>query len=166
MAKSKKIISMVLALALILTSVFVGGVSVTAASLDDLYLTVNNYDNLPEGVEFSTVQYSGHNATNVVVNGSPEMEDASSIRHFSAWAVWVDNLPSELGTGKALRFNAADSGSRSNIYQSIARIYRSESAAANHFKPEAGKTYEVTLKYYAAATPSQEIQLQLRHQSL
>lgn len=162
MAKSKKIISMVLAFALILTSVFIGGVSVSAASLDDLYLTVNNYDNLPEGVEFSTVDYAGHNATNVVVNGSPEMEDASSIRHFSAWAVWVDKLPSELGSGNALHFTGAGNAARDNIYQTIARIYKSDSAAANHFKPVAGKTYEVKLRYFVAKTPNKELELQLR----
>lgn len=162
MVKSKKIISMVLAFALILTSVFVGGVSVTAASLDDLYLTVNNYDNLPEGVEFSTVDYAGYNATNVVVNGSPEMEDASSIRHFSAWAVWVDKLPSELGSGNALHFTGAGNAARDNIYQTIARIYKSDSAAANHFRPVANKTYEVKLRYFVAKTPNKELELQLR----
>ena len=162
MAKSKKIISMVLAFALILTSVFVGGVSVTAVSLDDLYLTVNNYDNLPEGVEFSTVQYAGHNATNVVVNGSPEMEDANNIRHFSARAVWVDKLPSELGSGNALHFTGAGNAARDNIYQTIARIYKSDSAAANHFKPVANKTYEVKLRYFVAKTPNKELELQLR----
>ena len=41
MAKYKKLVSIVLATALLLTSVFVGGISVSA-NLDDLYSTVND----------------------------------------------------------------------------------------------------------------------------
>ncbi|MBQ1187081.1 MAG: metallophosphoesterase [Clostridia bacterium] len=161
MAKYKKLVSIVLATALLLTSVFVGGISVSA-NLDDLYSTVNDYDNLPEGVEFNTVEYADRPATNVVINGSPEMEDSSSIRHFSARSAWVDTLPADIGSGKALHFKAADSGDRSNIYQTIARIYRSESATVGHFKPTAGKTYEVKLKYFVAEAPSKEIEIQIR----
>ncbi len=162
MAKFKKILSIALTMALLLSTVFVGNVT-ASADLDSLYSTVNDYDNLPEGIEFSTVTYSDAPATNVLINGSPEMEDASNIRHFSAWGTWVDDLPADLGSGKALHFTQAKSGDRNNIWQAIARIYKSDSETIAHFRPAAGKTYEVKLKYYVAQTPDKEIQLQIRN---
>ena len=161
MVKTKKIISVVLTLALMLSCVFVGGIT-ASADLESLLSTVNDYDNLPEGIAFNSVTYSDAPATNVLIGGSPEMEDASSIRHFSAWGTSVEALPSELGEGNALHFTQAKSGEKSNVWQAIARIYKSDSSTIAHFKPEAGKTYEVKLKYYVAQTPDKEIQLQVR----
>ncbi len=161
MAKTKKLISIVLAVALMLTSVFVGGIT-AAANLDGLYLTVNNYDNVPEGYEFSEVAADNYAATNLVINGSPEMEDSTNLRHFSAYGTVVASLPTELGTGNAVHFTNASSGAKSDPYQAIARIYKDNHSSLGHFAPTAGTTYEVKLKYFAQQTPSKEIQLQLR----
>ena len=116
MAKSKKILSIALTLALLLSSVFVGGLT-ASASLDDLYITVNNYDDIPDGIEFSEVTADKYAATNLVIGGSPEMEDANNLRHFSAYGSVVSSLPTELGTGNAVHFTSAGSGDKSDPYQ-------------------------------------------------
>ena len=148
---------MVLTFALILTSVFVGGITANAG-LDDLYLTVNNYDNLPAGVEFAEVTADSHAATSLLIDGEYEVEPPSGVRHFSAYGTVVKALPSELGTGNAVHFTNAGSGAKSDPYQAIVRLYKDNSSTLAHFAPTAGKTYEVKLRYYVAKAPNKEIQ--------
>ncbi len=151
MFKLRKLISVVLALALIATSLFVGAVTASAASL---FSTVNTYDD--ENTSYRTAISGGETCSYITVDG---VEDDWYC--FSTWNASVEKDTTKTGSEQnAVQFVKAAKLDYS--WPAAVRIYDSNSASVPHYKAKANTTYEITLRYYAAATPDKQVNIQVR----
>lgn len=161
MTKFKKSLSILLSLAIIISCVFVGGLTVSADV--DLASTVNSYDDA--NVEFvyaGTDVYDAQGCTYLSVNGQPQLQSGNAkYRYLSIWNANVQNLADAgiEGDGNALRFQKASGFTDS--WLSRAAIY--DNSNFGRFYATKGTTYKITLKYYVAKTPSQTVALSVRN---
>lgn len=170
MIKSKKLISILLSLALLVSSIFVAG-AVTSVDLDSLDSITNTYDEADRGITFKNYSaeeesFTGNIATSVLVDGEEVMYSSTKPLFFAAWGAQVQPVTEEMGTeqGNAVRFTEAVSypTSGDTSYYSVVRVYEDTNSKLVHYAPNANTTYEVKLKYYVSTAPSKEILLQVR----
>ncbi len=163
MRKFKRTLSLLISLALIVSSLFIGGMTVSSAF--DLATTVNTYDDA--NVEFvyaGSDVYDAQGCTYLSVNGEPQLQSGNAkYRYLSIWNANVQNLANAgiQGEGNALRFQKASGFTDS--WLSRAGIYDNSTQDFNRFYATKGKTYKITLKYYVANTPSQTVALSVRN---
>lgn len=161
MKKFKKSLSILLSLAMIVSSVFMGGLSVSADL--ELASTINTYDDA--NVEFvyaGADVYDAQGCTYLSVNGQPQLQSGNAkYKYLSIWNANVQN-PADagiVGDGNALRFQKASGFTDS--WLSRAGIY--DNGDFSRFYATKGTTYKITLKYYVAETPSQTVALSVRN---
>ncbi len=160
MVKYKKLLSILLAFALLLTSVFVGGIVAQAADLDSLFSTTNTYDH--DGIEFKTNSYDGHPASSVVVKGEEVMASSTKPLYFSAYGVSVESVPNELGADRGNALHFIDARSPSVYYYAKARIYKDDTEKLAQYKPNANTTYEIKFKYNVVGMTVSSFKFQVR----
>ena len=88
----KKSLSLILALALLVSSVFVGGVFTASAAETELFYAINTYDD--EGAEFLYAGkeiYDCSGASYITINGEATYENNGQLRLFSIWNTYVEN---------------------------------------------------------------------------
>ena len=167
MRNLKKSLSLILALALLVSSVFVGGITATAAT--ELFTTTMTFDE--EGYTFTNTGNKSYEATNI--------SNGTSTGGLSSWRAYVGdpdgttdpdgpdlsyfesvttNIPDS--HGNALRFVKA-AGFTGSYLPRVA-VYQSESASLSDWQPTRGKTYQLSLRYFANATPSTPVVLSVR----
>jgi len=153
MRNFKKILSVILSFAMLLSCVFVGSVY-TAAESTVLTKIVNTYDD--EGVEFTSfVGESNERFSSRVVNG---VEDS---HHFAVWNASIEKESTYNDAEQnSVRFVKAEGYSYS--WPSAVKIYNNNATDYAQFMPKANTTYSLKLRYYVAQTPSQTLVLQLR----
>ena len=154
MIKFKKLLSLVLSVALLATSVFVGGMVVSAETV--LYTTTNTYDEVSETVTLTPTTYSGEPAIQAV----GEADDWWY--YFGSHGATITQSPLDDEQNNVVVFDRAQY--LTHLYPAAVRIYKQDSDFA-HFKPNANTTYEISLKYYVGKTPSKQVNLQLRQTS-
>ena len=161
MRKIKKSLSILLSLAIIVSSIFVGGLNVLAVT--DLASTVNTYDDA--NVEFvyaGTDVYDAQGCTYLSVNGQPQLQSGNAkYRYLSIWNANVQDPADSgiVGDGKALRFQKASGFTDS--WLSRASIYNNNDYS--RFYATKGTTYKITLKYYVSKAPTQTVALSVRN---
>lgn len=158
MAQYKKIISMVLAFALLLTSVFVGGITANA-SLDSLVSVKNTYDD--EAMSGGLLQLisgkyqNNEDGTKVYNRTNTESDFAETgAPYISVNGAKIDQ---ESDGNKAVHFTLA----KPSIWLPVVRVYKPDSANLTHFRAEANKTYEIRFRYKVDTAPAATLQLRL-----
>ena len=151
MFKSRKLISLVLALALITSSLFVGSVTAMA---DTLFTTVNTYDE--ENTSYRTATSGGESCSYLTVDG---VED--DWYRFATWGASVEKDTTKTGTEQnAVQFVKA---AKLNYgWPAAVRIYDNNSGSVPHYKAKSNTTYQISLRYYAAAAPDKQVNIQVR----
>lgn len=147
MRNLKKSLSIILALALLVSSVFVGGLTATAAT--ELYTTINTYDD-----EVTTKLVS------TVYDKQPAIQADSDYYYFGFYGADVKQNPLSDEADNVVYFDRSK-----GIYHSFpaaVRVYKENTNNFAQLTLSANKTYEVRLKYYSASTPSVPAILQLR----
>lgn len=154
MIKFKKLLSLVLSVALLATSVFVGGMVVSAETV--LYTTTNTYDEVSETVTLTPTTYNGEPAIQAVGQADDWWY------YFGSYGATITQSPLDDEQNNVVVFDRAQY--LTSLYPAAVRIYKQDSDFA-HFKPNANTTYEISLKYYVGKTPSKQVNLQLRQTS-
>lgn len=146
MSKFRKTLSLFLSLALLMSSVFVGGV--VASAQTSLYTTVNTYD------ETSVT-------LNPVTNDNqPAIQAGSSTPFFGSYGATVVDSPLNANDGKVVLFDRVKAPE--DKWPAAVRIYEQGNDYA-HFMPKTSTTYEVTVKYYVKTAPgNSNINIQVR----
>ena len=156
----KKLISVFLSLAMLISSVFITGIVAQAADLDSLFGTTNTYDH--DRIEFKTNSYDGHPASSVVVNGEEVMASSTKPLYFSAYGVSVEAVPNELGADRGNALHFIDARSPSVYYYAKARIYKDDTEKLTQYKPNADTTYEIKFKYNVVGMTVSSFKFQVR----
>lgn len=145
MAKSKKLLSVLLSVALLISSIFVGGV-VSANTGLNLYTTTNTYDD--EGVKFINTNISGNLGTYV--------NSETDNNNFAVYNTQIEHFDDTYGN--AAHFTKAEPENR---WRALVRIYKQGETNLTQFKPKAKTTYELKLKYNVTSKPSSAVTLQI-----
>ncbi len=156
----KKLISVFLSLAMLISSVLITGIVAQAADLDSLFGTTNTYDH--DGIVFKTNSYDGHPASSVVVNGEEVMASSTKPLYFSAYGVSVEAVPNELGADRGNALHFIDARSPSVYYYAKARIYEDDTEKLTQYKPNANTTYEIKFKYNVVGMTVSSFKFQVR----
>ena len=138
---TKRLLGYILSLAIVITSMFIGGAVSTSAEGLVLYQTVNTYDDAGES-------FTNADNTGTLVNGS------HLISIFNAQVTATNSTQ-----GNALKFTKAEP--QGDQWRSAALIYDAGTTNLNCSKMKANTTYEISLKYKVTATPSAAVTLQL-----
>lgn len=151
--KGKKLISVTLAFVMLLTSIFVGGITATA-EIGNLTRIVNTFDD--EGVEYnSLIGESNEWVSERYVNG------VKDDYYFAVWNTSVEKDITYNGTEQnAVKFVKAEGYTYS--WPAAVKIYDNNTDNFAQFKPKANTTYSIKLRYYVAQTPNRTLVLQLR----
>lgn len=162
MRNLKKSLSLILALALLVSSVFVGGITATAAN--ELASTTNTYDD-PEGYGLEAGTYDNQpvilSGNSVTDNGDgTTTTNYETYYYFGAYGATVAQDPLNTEADKAVYFDRAKA--QSNAWPAYTRIYNGGTANYSAFKAKANTTYEISLYYYSASTPAAPVNLQVR----
>ncbi|MBQ5911133.1 MAG: metallophosphoesterase [Clostridia bacterium] len=154
MRNLKKSLSLVLALALIISSVFVGGVNVSAAL--DLYTTINTYDDESDITLEST--YSDTLQCPII-----NANDSWVYESFGSYGTSVVQDPLSSEPNQVVSFGHVKS--KTNSWPGAVRIYtqgtETTKTTFSLFKPKANTTYEYEFRYYVKAT-NVGVDLQIR----
>ncbi len=156
MRNLKKSLSLILALALLVSSVFVGGLTASAAELT-LDSTTNTYDD-PEGYGLTAGTYD--NQPVILAGTSADSATVETYYYFGAYGATVAQDPLNDDTDTAVVFDRAKA--QTNAWPAYTRIYKGGTAKYETFKAKANTTYEISLYYYSAATPAGQVNLQVR----
>ena len=149
MKKYRKPISIVLSLALVMGSLFIGSISTLASSTT----TVNTYDD--ENTSYRTEVMGNENNSFLTVNGVEE-----SWYRFAAWSTSVEKDTTKTGIEQnAVHFVKA--AKYNYQWPAAVKIYNNDEALS-HFKATPDTTYEIRLSYYVDTKPSIPINLQVR----
>ncbi len=146
MTKSKKFFSVFLSVAILISSIFVGGV-VSANTGLNLYTTTNTYDDA--GVSFINTSISGNPGTYV----NSETKD----NNFAVYNTQIEHFDDT--HGNAAHFTKAEP--QNGDWRALVRIYKQGETNLTQFKPKAATTYELKLKYNVTSKPSSAITLQI-----
>lgn len=152
MSKSKRILSVLLAFAVLASSIFVGGLIVSAETVK----IVNNYD---DGLFYETVLND-----NQLLTRHKFSEDAAFSSNYDALAAWnaeVNSCAVDETAGYAAHFVAAKN--YNSRWPAAVKLYDNDKKG--EFWAAANTTYEIKLKYYAATTPNIQVNLQVRQRS-
>lgn len=150
MNRLNKFLSMLLLSALLLCSIFTSPVIAEAKTV----MITNNFDD--EGLYFETRNDSQDLTVHKI--GS----DGSFVDNWYALAAWTSTISEctvDESAGNAAHFVRAKG--YDNLWPAAVKIYDLSKNNAI-FYAEANKTYEIKLRYYAAATPDRQVNLQLR----
>ncbi len=154
MLKFRKLTSLVLALALLVSSLFVGSVSALA---DELFTTVNTYDDV--NTSYRTDVSGNLTCSYLAVNG---VED--DWYRFATWGTSVEKESTKTGTEQnAVQFVNAEKLGYS--WPAAVKIYDSNSDSVPHYKAKANTTYQIKLRYYVVTAPDKQVNLQVRQTS-
>lgn len=159
MSKFKRLISVFLSLALLASSMFVGGIVASAA---DLFETTNNYDDA--NVYYSTVlPEEGSSAQIKTLRKIGEDSEFSGA--IADWSATVDPCAVDSSAGYAVHFQAAKGFT--NRWPAAALIYNSnDTASYGYYCATANTTYEIRLKYYVAAVPDKQVNLRISQRDI
>ena len=152
MSKSKRILSVLLAFAVLASSIFVGGLIVSAETVK----IVNNYD---DGLFYETVLND-----NQLLTRHKFSEDAAFSSNYDALAAWnaeVNSCAVDETAGYAAHFVVAKN--YNSRWPAAVKLYDNDKKG--EFWAAANTTYEIKLKYYAATTPNIQVNLQVRQRS-
>ncbi len=156
MRNLKKSLSLVLALALLVSSVFVGGLTASAAEVT-LDSTTNTYDD-PEGYGLTAGTYD--NQPVILAGKSEDPANVETYYYFGAYGATVAQDPLNDESDLAVVFDRAKA--QTNAWPAYTRIYKGGTAKYDGFKAKANTTYEISLYYYSASIPSAQVNLQVR----
>ena len=156
MRNLKKSLSIILALALLVSSVFVGGISASAAELT-LDSTTNTYDD-PEGYGLTAGTYD--NQPVILAGKSEDPANVETYYYFGAYGATVAQDPLNDKSDLAVVFDRAKA--QANAWPAYTRIYNGGTANYSAFKAKANTTYEISLYYYSASVPAGQVNLQVR----
>ena len=145
MRNLKKTLSLVLALALLVSSVFVGGITASAAL--DLYTTINTYDDESditlENVYSDTLQAP-------IINAN----DSWVYESFGSYGTSVVQDPLSSDANNVVHLGHIKS--KTNSWPGAVRIYKQGTADAKTtfapFAPKTSTTYEYEFRYYVKST--------------
>ncbi|MBP3390277.1 MAG: metallophosphoesterase [Clostridia bacterium] len=157
MRNLKKSLSLILALALVISSVFVGGITASAAELT-LDSTINTYDD-PEGYGLTAGTYDNQ----PVILSHKSADDPTLVEdyyYFGAYGATVTQDPLNIETDTTVVFDRAKA--QTNAWPAYTRIYKGGTAKYDGFKAKANTTYEISLYYYSASVPAGQVNLQVR----
>jgi len=155
MRNLKKSLSLILALALVISSVFVGGITATAAT--ELYTTVNTYDDAnTEGLTNSV-----YDKCSTIEIGAEET--VGNDGGFGMGGVEIVQDPFDTDPNNTVHFNRAKVAS--NRWPTSVRVYKEGTTSYSLFKPNINTTYEISLRYYVETIPNTQINLQVRKTS-
>ena len=166
MRKSKKILSLLLSAAILLSSIFVGGMFASAEA-PDLYTTTMTFDDdfADNDVSFSGYKEGpgGYSCAIFSIDGTvPQTNNGDQNHYLGCWGVNMADVTAFGGTGNALHW---DTGLPYD-YKWLPRstIYTHNIVAGNleRFKPKGNTTYEIRLKYYAAKDPAHDMVMTVR----
>ena len=147
MAKSKKLLSTILSIAILISSIFVGGIASANAGLD-LYTTTNTYDD--SGVSFINTTISGNKGTYV--------NSETDNNNFAVYNTQIERFDDT--QGNAAHFTKATHPSDEK-WRALVRVYEQGDADLKQFKPKANTTYELKLKYFVATKPTYDVKIQV-----
>lgn len=142
MRNLKKSLSIILALALLVSSVFVCGLTATAAT--ELQKTTMTWD----GVEFTERDWDGQIGSDY--NGN----------YIAVWNAAVRQDPLLDEPNNTVHF--VEAKGYDNKWPAAAKVYNDKSSSLGFFKPKANTTYEIRLKYYVEKVPNAQVNLQVR----
>lgn len=153
MINIKRLISIILSIAMLLSCVYVSGV-VALAEGTSLTKIINTYDD--EGVEYNSfVGESNEIYSERTVNG------VKDTYNFAVWNTSIEQDSTYNGTTQnAVKFVKAEGYSYS--WPAAVKIYDNNSANKTEFKPKANTSYSIKFRYYVAKDPSHTLVLQLR----
>lgn len=155
MRNLKKSLSLILALALIVSSVFVGGITANAAT--ELYTTLNTYDDTAT-YPLSNWTYNG--SKTVHIGTYTEGAEETTYNNIGMEGVELVNDPLDSEKSNNV-LHIIESKATNNAYPASVWVYK-QNTNYSHFVPKANTTYEISLRYYVDAIPSQQINLQVR----
>ncbi len=153
MSRSKRIISVLLSFALLATSIFAGGMIVSAA---DPVKIVNTYD---DGMFFETVTSGGQLLTHHKY--SEDASFSSNYEAISAWNAEVNSCTADETAGYAAHFVGAKN--YDSCWPAAVKLY--DNTNRKTFWAAANTTYEIKLRYFVAKTPDRQVNLQVRQRS-
>ncbi len=146
MRNLKKSLSLVLALALLVSSVFVGGITATAAETE-LYTTINTYD---DEADITPVNENNETLQAPIIRYNNEYVYES----FGSYGTQLVQDPLSDDTNNVVKFGHVKS--KTNSWPGAVRIYTqgTESAQTTFslFKPKSNTTYEYEFRYYVKST--------------
>ena len=165
MTKCKKLISLLLSFALLVTSVFVGGLTATATV--DLYTTTMTFDDDFENNEVAFSGYAngpgGYSCAIVNLDGSVPKTNAGDQDHYiGCWGLTVADTTEIGGTGNAMLWDTGLPYDYKWLPRSTVYTHNVVSGNLERFKPKASTTYEIRLKYYAAKDPAHDMVMTVR----
>jgi len=167
MTKSKKLLSLLLSMAILLSSVFVGGVFASASV--DLYTTTMTFDDdfADNEVAFNAIGTDkgpgGYTAISVSVDGTEAVTNAGDQPHYiGCWGVTTADVSAIGGEGKAMLWDTGLPYEYKWLPRSTVYTHNVVSGNLERFKPKANTTYEIRLKYYAAQDPQRDMVMTVR----
>lgn len=145
MRNLKKALSLILALALLVSSVFVGGITASAAL--DLYTTINTYDDESD-ITLESI-YSDTLQAPII-----DADDSWVYESFGSYGTSVVQDPLSSEPDQVVSFGHIKS--KTNSWPGAVRIYKQGTEDANTtfapFAPKTNTTYEYEFKYYVKST--------------
>ena len=149
MRNLKKSLSLILALALMVSSVFVGGLTASAAL--DLYSSTMTFDE-PDVPYVNHTDWDGQKGTNITGRYGWD--------HFAVWNAEVAQSPLSTETDYAGHF--VRSKQEGHDYAATLSLYKEGTALLDRYKAKANTTYEIKFKYYVETAASQPFTVQVR----
>lgn len=167
MSKCKKLLSLLLAFAVLLSSIFVGGV-IASAAVDLKTITMTFDDEFTDNeVAFNAIGTDrgpgGYTAISVSVDGTEAVTNAGDQPHYiGCWGVTVADTTEIGGNGNAMLWDTGLSYDYKWLPRSTVYTQNVVSGNLERFRPEGNTTYEIRLKYYAAQTPTRSMVMTVR----
>ncbi len=165
MTKCKKLLSLLLSMAILLSSVFVGGMFASATV--DLYTTTMTFDDdfADNEVEFGgyTNGPGDYSCATVSIDGTvPVTNNGDKDHYIGCWGVTTADVSAIGGEGKALLWDTGFNHAYEWLPRSTVYTHNVVSGNLERFKPKANTTYEIRLKYYAAKDPQRDMVMTVR----
>lgn len=165
MTKSKKLLSVLLAMSILVSSIFVSGIFASAAV--ELYTTTMTFD---DDFDNNDVQFSGYkngpggySCAIFSIDGTVPQTNAGDQDHYlGCWGVNMADVSALGGTGNALHWDTGLPYDYEWLPRSTIYTHNIVSGNLERFKPKGNTTYEIRLKYYAAQEPAHDMVMTVR----
>ena len=165
MTKSKKLLSLLLSFAILLSSIFVGGVFASASV--DLYTTTMTFDDDFANNEVEFGGYAdgpgGDSCATVSLYGTvPTTNEGNQPHYIGCRGVTTADVSAIEGEGRALLWDTGFSYDYKWLPRSTVYTHNVFNGNLERFKPKGNTTYEIRLKYYAAKDPAHDMVMTVR----
>ncbi len=155
MSKSKRLLSVFIALAILVSSLFIG----TVAATGEILTFTNTFDE--DGIYYQSSTNGDQSATlrRLGEDSSFPTNYYSAVSH---WGATVEECTVDAEAGRAAHFDGAKS--YNSRWPSAFRLYNTASSN-EYFKASANTSYDIKLKYYVGTKPDRTVNLQVRQRS-